>query len=988
MKRATILVLFATMGVLAAPAARADAVADSTRAIRALLTANQFAQAEARIRGWLAALPAGADTARGAALDLLVETFYNAGPWSQAQRDESAEAVKFKERVYGPDHPEVARTIHYYAFMLYRAGEWDEAEPLAWRALRIRERGPPDLGLVRSMNVVANVLEDKAEYERAERMYLRMEALADSLAGPESPQVANVWNSRAILYRKSGRFSESKAFYEKSLALRTKTLGPEHVDVGWSLNNYGNLLIDMGDGGAARVAHQRGLEIREKALGPDHPGIATGYNNLALACQISGDTTAALAYHKRALEIRRKVMKPGSPDIAQSLENTGTLLMMHGDLTAAEPLIEEAYDLMSKAHGPQHVRTAMAMINLAEFKRRSGDLAEAIRLYEEGLATRLTAQGPDHPEVAECLEGLAMARHQAGQDSAAFEDALRAEAIATRHLRGTARALEERAALIYAGKRVSGLDIALGLLRTLPQTPDRVRRAFEARVRSRAVVLDEMADRHHAVLASGDPATLALADSLREARDLLARLASAGRDPARIDQARARKERLEAALAQKSASFRDRLATTEAGADQVLAALPPKTALVAYTRYNDPDREGRQSYAAFVAQAGGPSRWIDLGPAEAMDSKARGWTASARQAPDPLRRARDEAECARRGEALRKASWDPVARAIGVAERVFIVPDGALHTVNLAALPASGGRYLVELDPLMQLLSAERDLVARHEPSAGGGVLAMGGPAFDDARALDEPETGTQLASLTPASASNGTQVFRGPSSTCADFKALRFEPLPAAGAEVADVAGLWRRQPRVDVLALDGAHASEAAFRRHASGRRIVHLATHGIFLGSECAPSSGTSALHQSPLLRSGVAFAGANRRGSEATRDDGILTAEEIASLDLSSAAWVVLSGCETGRGEIADDEGVLGMRRAFQVAGARTTIMSLWPVDDAATREWMKALHGAARQLGLDAARASREAARAVLAQRKAKRLATHPSTWGAFVAAGR
>jgi CHAT domain-containing protein len=117
-----------------------------------------------------------------------------------------------------------------------------------------------------------------------------------------------------------------------------------------------------------------------------------------------------------------------------------------------------------------------------------------------------------------------------------------------------------------------------------------------------------------------------------------------------------------------------------------------------------------------------------------------------------------------------------------------------------------------------------------------------------------------------------------------------------------------------------------------------------------------------------------------------DDGVLTAEEIAGLDLRSAGWAVLSACETGVGDVQSGEGVLGLRRAFQVAGARTVIMSLWAVEDDSAREWMHALY-AARLGGSETPEAVREASRDVLQQRRAGGLDTHPFHWGGFVAAG-
>jgi CHAT domain-containing protein len=178
------------------------------------------------------------------------------------------------------------------------------------------------------------------------------------------------------------------------------------------------------------------------------------------------------------------------------------------------------------------------------------------------------------------------------------------------------------------------------------------------------------------------------------------------------------------------------------------------------------------------------------------------------------------------------------------------------------------------------------------------------------------------------------------------------------------------------------------------------LHLATHGFFLNGDCAAApSGTRGVgglssggprrpSGNPLLRSGLALAGANRRSlAGPSEDDGILTAEEVASLDLSGVEWAVLSACDTGVGEIHAGEGVFGLRRAFQVAGARTVVMSLWSVDDQATRAWMKALYEGRFQRRLSTADAVHQASLSVLRDRRAKGLSTHPFFWAAFVAAG-
>ena len=231
----------------------------------------------------------------------------------------------------------------------------------------------------------------------------------------------------------------------------------------------------------------------------------------------------------------------------------------------------------------------------------------------------------------------------------------------------------------------------------------------------------------------------------------------------------------------------------------------------------------------------------------------------------------------------------------------------------------------------------------------------------------------------------------------------MRFEALPASQREADEVAGLWKdAADPAQVFA--GRDANEDTFKRRGPGSRVLHLATHGFFLGGSCASGlDGTRAVggltaggksqqpagtQENPLLLSGLALAGANRRiAARPDEEDGILTAEEVASVDLAGVEWAVLSACDTGLGELKAGEGVLGLRRAFQVAGVRTVIMSLWSVEDRAARQWMLALYRGRLQKRLDTADAVRQASLSVLRDRRAKGQGTHPFYWAGFVAAG-
>jgi CHAT domain-containing protein len=205
----------------------------------------------------------------------------------------------------------------------------------------------------------------------------------------------------------------------------------------------------------------------------------------------------------------------------------------------------------------------------------------------------------------------------------------------------------------------------------------------------------------------------------------------------------------------------------------------------------------------------------------------------------------------------------------------------------------------------------------------------------------------------------------------------------------------------------LTGRSASEQAFKALAPGHRVLHIATHGFFLGNECwSALDGTRAVGgltgpvrpdgrrdrvvspENPLVLSGLALAGANLRAAAGPlEDDGILTSEEVAALNLEGVEWAVLSACDTGLGEIKVGEGVLGLRRAFVAAGAHTVIMSLWPVSDDSTQRWMQALYQARLRQRLDTADAVRDASLTVVRARRAKGQSTNPFFWAAFVGTG-
>lgn len=980
------------------------------------------------------------DPAVGRILYNLAITHYSTGNHERAQVMADRALANF-EKAQGPNHPNVARALHVLAALHEAAGKFALQVPLLERALAIHEKayGPEHQDLAISLNNLALAHHSNGDAARARPLSERAIAIQEKALGPEHPLLAKYLKELADISRTQGDFIGARSLFERALGIQEKGLGPDHPDVGYTCGSLGSLLVDMGDYSVATVSYERALAILEKALGPDHAEVAEVLSGLAITRGELRQYDVARPLFERAAGIWEKAFGPENFYVGYNLISLASLSAATGDYATARPLFERGLAIEEKVQGGEHPQIAKTLDDFARAALAAGQSADALGITERAVAIKTRALGANHPELARSLNFLSYAEASQGKTAEALVHALEAERIAREHLQLTSQALSELQALRYAAVRTSGLDLALTLA-SGGLDPAPRRRVLDALIRSRAVVLDVMGARHRAIGGATDPKIARLAADLAATRTRLATLLVRGLGDQKpdayrtlIDEAREANERAERSLAAASAAFASERSHERRGLSELAASLPGGSALVAFAQYRRLDLAPSApagtppkvtlAYLAFVQRdGGGDPEVVDLGGVDAADSLIAAWKreASGQTLRAGLPAERAEARYRRAGEALRKRMWDPLASALAGADRVFVVPDGAMNLVSVAALPAEGGGYLIEHGPLVHYVSAERDLVIEGEARSGEGLLALGAPNYDAVsgfRTLRESDAMASLAGSAKPSATSpaaSAASYRGPRSACTNFGSMRFEELPATGEETRAIVQLWKKAAHSKQSGLGGAQdlreaaASESEFKRLAPGRRVLHLATHGFFLGDECesalqsargigsvsqAPEPTTleesrAVTGENPLLLAGLVLAGANNRAAAGEgEDDGILTADEIASLDLTGVEWAVLSACETGVGDVRAGEGVFGLRRAFQVAGAATLIMSLWSVDDDATRDWMKALYEGRLRQRLGTATAVHQAGLKILARRRAQKQSTHPFFWAAFVAAG-
>lgn len=910
-------------------------------------------------------------------LNLLAVSLTHRGDRTEA-RGAFERAVAIWERARGPDDPNVAICLSGLGMLLSAEGDLAEARRVLERALAIREKalGPTHVEVAQSLHNLADVLKDQGEYALARSRSERAVAIVEKSLPPHHPFVAASLNGLAQVLVDLGDYAAARRPLERALSIREKALGSMSPSVATSLNNLATFFLHQGSREDARPLLERALAINERAFGKTHPEVALSLRNLAVLLMDSGAHRDAKPLLERALAIDEAASGGDATRLASDLEILASLLTTEGDFPAARRHLERAVAIREKSRGPDHPHLAVTLGHLATVLRRQGALDRAVPLLERALAIREKALGPDHPLVAVSLGSLASGLWAQGALTSARPVLERMLGVVESNARARVSALNTRQRLALLRTTRYSLD---GWIRFAPLVG---LSAYPAVLRIRGLVSRaEAGERAVARRATGDERRTQ--DALRAAQRRAARLAN--EYPASDDakalaawqrayaEASAERERLTLDLAKQSAPLRVTLERLDLTLPDIQRQLEPGAVLVDFLR-------GADRYLAWIVRVTGEPIHVDLGPVDAVERECVAFVSAVTK----------DLDVASTGAVLRARIWDPIAAKLDDGVRhVVICPDAALAAVPFAALPGKdAGRYLLDDLAISYVMNAQ-DLVPRKEaPKPGAGALLVGGIDYDRAA----PGTGGPSASGARAGAPSSDRAPLGGS----------FPPIRETRIEVERLRARFGDEATTLLL---GSDATEARLREAVQGKRVVHVATHGFAREDllsglysrdperawASADAERQLAVGHDPMLLSGLAMAGANPRDG-AAGDDGILTALEASDLDLDGVDLVTLSACETARGTAESGEGVQGLVSAFQMAGARRVIASLWRVDDEGTRRLMDGLYaGLLRQESpLSPADALRASALALRSSKDADGTFPYaaPRDWAAFVAYGR
>jgi CHAT domain-containing protein/Tfp pilus assembly protein PilF len=843
----------------------------------------------------------------------LVSSLTGLGRVAQSREDLDAAAEHFtrslamNERL-APGSLSVAAGLQNLAVNAQARERYAEAVELYRRALQIRERlAPGTLMVAMILHNLGHLEFQRGDLDASDR-YNRMALEIRERLDPGGLDVANSLNGIANLMSERGDQAEAERLTRRSLEIRER-LAPGSLVVATSLGNLGRLAMLRRDFVTAEGLYRRSLEIRER-LAPGGAAVASTVLQLGIVAELSrGDYAEAEALFRRALAIHERIA-PGGLAVAMCLNAVGVSAMHRGDLASAEEPLHRALEIRERL-APGTLDVASSLHNLGDLAFLLGDLDKARDLFERALGIRKRLAPRSFAE-ADSAAGLARVHRRAGRPDAALAGLLAAiEALEVQ---------EESLGGIQEDRiefRARNMEVYRDAIDLLVES-GRLSEALHLLERSRARTLAALLAERDAFLADEAPPELegerrrAAADYDRT-QEAVARM-SPERDADRIQEHLDRLHALRRRLGEIGETIRrqsPRLASLRYPKPLDLAgvrrALDPGTVLLAYSVAESAAR-------LFVADATGLARVEALSISRAgLDAQVREFRRSVEGSAAGGAAAE---EARRRGADLYRLLAAPAAPEIRRARRLLIVPDGPLHALPFAALVRTEGRgeYLIEWKPLHVVVSVTvyaelRKGAARRTAREGPVLVAFGDPRFPGAAGGAAPAGPGEKASAIRAVLPSWRDEIR---------------PLAASREEVESIGGLYGSE----ALLLLGAAATEVRAKQAGRGPRLLHFATHALVDERSPLDSAIVLSLPESP----------------EQPGQNGLLQAWEVFEEMRIDADLVTLSACETALGKELAGEGMIGLTRAFQYAGARSVLASLWNVADRSTAGLMKRFYG--------------------------------------------
>ncbi len=776
-------------------------------------------------------------------------------------------------------------------------------------------------------------------------------AITKRLYGTHHIEHAQALSDLAGYYSHAGYYSEALRIGQEAMQLREELSGKESLEYSQSLNNVARYLSYLGNYIEAVSMGRKAMELRGKLLGEESLEYAQSVSNLAGYYSRIGDYEEAIRLGEKALQIREKVLGKESAEYAQSLNNLAKYHYFTNDYAEAIQLEGQALALRERLLGKHHPDYATALSNMADYYFKTGNYAKAMEDGSEAMQIRLEVLGKDHPEYAESVSNMASYHYAMGNYSQAVDYGreavvLRRRLLGKQHL-SYSHSLCKLAVYFSANEQLDSASIyayeatdiySQSILNTfadltsrerelfwmrvkpwfsntLPQlvaqnpSPQMVSSAYNATLLSKGILLNSELEMANLLTESGDTLLLDHYHHLQADQALLT-LQNAlpiSKRTINTDSLQRAITKQERHLVKRSKIYGNYTKPLRVEWQRILQQLGPQDMAVEFLCYRS--RAGEEEYAAFVISRKQPRPvFVPL---------MNGRQLSSVKSKDIYTTGK-----------ISSLVWQPLEPYLSQAKNIYFSPAGELYNIGIESLPHWDDHQTLMMDrwDFFRVSSTREIALARERKRKSfKSVTIYGGVSYDSDQASEKK--------VAPAQKKKGAKY------------------LPGTRKEAEEIDHMVNENAIPSIVHL-GTEASEKSFKQQSShASSVIHIATHGFYWTDSEVREGGMDEKLQflsmygnlddadKAMTRSGLLLAGANQALSGLSNlrkgDDGILTAKEISMLDLRGVDLLVLSACQTGLGKITGD-GVFGLQRGFKKAGANAILMTLWKVDDKATR----------------------------------------------------
>ncbi|MDX2196813.1 MAG: CHAT domain-containing tetratricopeptide repeat protein [Cytophagales bacterium] len=903
----------------------------------------------------------------------------------------SVEALSIIRVIKGENSKEFASGCTALAMQYKAANKYANAEIYALTASNIyNNTSAESLESANAMLLIAGILKQQGKYESSEPMYVKASSAIKKLRGENSIEYANSLNDIALFYTEVGKYEQAEAYYKTCIEISQKTIGDKHPETATTYNNLGLLYKSMGRYEQAEPILKKAQKYRKDILGDKHPDYASSLNNLASLYEAMGRPEQAEPLYKQSLEIIKNNYGTNSAEYASVLTNAAGNSEDLKKYKQAQEYINQSIEIFKTLYGEKHPDYLAALNNLATIQVNSGKFQDAEKIYFQNIQTTKEVMGEKHPNYALSLFNYGILLQEQARYSDAASYLIQAlninKSIIGENHPVYINNLYELAKSYTAMKNYTSADtywdLALskylfaietyfpsmsekekakfynvvnpkfeqynsyGLLR-IKDKPEILSKMYDYQLATKALLLNSSNKIKQRILNSNNPQLIAQYRTWVAQNEILAKLYTQTKDEVgaqkiNIDSLNNANEELEKYLSSTSEAFRNQGDATPSWTDIQKKLKPDEAAceIIRFVRYRF-DSAGiyQLNYVNYIGLVINPSSKY---PEPVL--MENGYDLENKY----IKYYRNAIKLKEKDEFSYNQFWARLGSKLQGAKLLYLSPDGVYNTINLNSVKNYlTGKY-VEDEIDIHLVTNTKDLLQAMRENSDKRITLVGNPDFT--------LYSKNVVKNYPGFPSDQAQYLERATSGI-------LSPLPGTKVEVEKIAGMISNASWNTDLYTEGNALEENV--KKINSPKVLHIATHGFFeqdasdkkkkKSKKKSDDEGDTYAEDNPLLRSGLMLAGASltllrKKGDQPSlelklksQEDGILTAAEAMNINLENTDLVVLSACETGLGEVKNGEGVYGLQRAFNVAGSKSIITSLWTVNDEATQKLMSSFY---------------------------------------------